>query len=405
MPNLRLLTVISSLTFVAVGITAPLIGLYLQSLGADYQQISWILTSVVATSLIASYAWGRYSDRLGRRKPLMVGGLMILAVAFLLLSRANNEYLAWASRVFEGIGSAAYATVSLAMMGDLLQNDANKGRRMGWYRGIASAAFALGSVLGGWLADYTSIAQTLVLCAGLYAVAALAALWLQEQPRATTRLPLQSGVAQEKNPEPTVHPVEGWNRGLPLIFLAGVILWVAAHTASASMWPNYMANLGYSKTVIGRLWGLAALVEFPAMGITGALSDTLGRAPLLLLGGLGIALTNLGYLFLAGWLPLLLGVQVIRGIGYGSYTGNAMTYATELGDPSNRGSRSGIFNSTMSAGSLVGTFLGGTLVQNFGFGLLYATCAALALCAAGCFLWLQRRNNAQKALVAAPAGD
>jgi MFS family permease len=263
---------------------------------------------------------------------------------------------------------------------------------MGWYRGLASAAFALGAVSGGWLADQSSISLTLVLCAGLYLVAGLVSLLLKESPL-TAYKPRATEAVQAPNLR--LRAFLFGEIGLPLFFMAGVILWTGAHSASASMWPNYMASLGYTKTANGWLWGMAALIEFPAMRITGGLSDTLGRAPLLMAGGLGITLTNLGYWLLAGFLPLLVTTQVVRGFGFGSYTGNAMTYATEIGDPATRGSRSGLFNATSSAGSLLGTFLGGAVAQNFGFGALYATCAALALGSAFCFLLLHLQRSRQ----------
>lgn len=389
MTNIRLLTLISFLCFMATGIMAPLMGLYLQALGADFQQISWILTSVVITSLLANYGWGILSDRMPRRKPLLIAGLLILSIAFFLLSRAANEYFAWASRIFEGIGSAAYATLSLTMIGDLLEGDPSKGQRMGWYRGLASAAFAVGSIMGGYLSDGTSIAETLTICAGLYLLAACVALGLRETPR-----PAIANVAQ---PIPPLLAL--WTafksrqlQGLPLLFLLGVILWVGAHTASASMWGNYMTTLGYSKKANGWLWGLAAALEFPVMWYTGKLSDRYGRALLLTVGALGIAVTNTGYWAVAHFLPLLIIVQMVRAVGFGSYTGNAMTFAGESGPAHQRGSRSGIFNSTASLGSLLGTMLGGTLVQHLGFSVLYGTCASLALCSAISF-WLLRRQG------------
>lgn len=389
MNSIRLLTLISALFFVAIGISSPLITIYLQELGADFAQISLILASVTITMFFANYGWGWLSDRIGRRKPLLVTGLLILATAFFLLSRVPNGNYAWAARVFEGVGGAAYSTVSLALMGDLLEAERQKGRSMGVFRGIGSFAFAIGAVLGGRLADVTSIAQTLMVCSGLYLVAAIVALAIQEvrpSPQSIVHSPQSSSQnpqAKSKNFQP-----------LPLFFLGGVILWTAAHSASASMWPNYMQSLGYSKTESGLLWGLAAGIEFPAMVVAGSLSDIVGRAPLLMAGGLFISLTNLGYLLLAGIFPLLLGVQVVRGFGFGSYTTTAMTFATEHSAQKNRGSKSGIYNTVSTAGSLLGSILGGNLVQAFGFHFLYGVCSSLALGAAISFLLLRYRTKA-----------
>jgi hypothetical protein len=64
---------------------------------------------------------------------------------------------------------------------------------------------------------------------------------------------------------------------LPWPFLAGVFLWMGAHMGATSMWPNFMATLGYSKSAISGLWGLAAFTEAPAMLAVGRLSDASAR--------------------------------------------------------------------------------------------------------------------------------
>ncbi len=392
MNSIRLLTLISAICYVAIGISSPLITLYLQSLGANYAQISLILASVTITMFFANYGWGWLSDRIGRRKPLLIAGLLILSAAFFLLSRVPNGNYAWAARIFEGAGTAAYSTLSLAIMGDLLEQEKQKGRRMGFFRGIGSFGFFIGAVIGGRLADATSIAQTLMVCAGLYLTAALVALAIRE-----VRYVPQPVVVTPQSPAVTPPRRTVEQRVLPLLFVAGVLLWTGAHSASASMWPNYMQTLGYSKTDSSTLWGLAALIEFPAMMIAGSLSDVIGRAPLLFAGGALISLTNLGYLLLAGSLPFLLGVQALRGFGYGSYTTTAMTFATEHSGQRSRGSKSGLYNTVASAGSLLGSFLGGTLVQAYGFHFLYGVCAGLALAAAICFLLLRYRTGTTQA--------
>jgi len=390
MNSIRLLTLISAIFYVAIGISSPLITLYLESLGASFAQISLILASVVITMFFANYFWGWLSDRIGRRKPLLIIGLLILSTAFFLLSWAPSGNFAWAARIFEGTGTAAYGTLSLAIMGDLLEKEKQKGRRMGLFRGIGSFGFFAGAVIGGRLADATSIATTLMLCSAIYLIAAAVALAIREAPPETDASILQRQL-------PTLNPraILVNLRSLPLLFLMGVLLWTAAHSASASMWPNYMQTFGYSKTASSSLWGLAALVEFPAMVGAGMLSDTIGRAPLLIAGGSFITLTNLGYLFLAGIFPLLLFTQVVRGFGFGSYTTTAMTFATEHSVQTNRGSKSGLFNTVSSAGSLIGTSLGGTLVQLAGFHFLYGIVALLAFCSTICFALLRFRTRGQ----------
>jgi MFS family permease len=114
-------------------------------------------------------------------------------------------------------------------------------------------------------------------------------------------------------------------------------------------------------------------------------------------GGFLFALVQASYIWIVGNLPVLMGVQILRGVGFGSYGANAMTYATEQGGRAERGSHSGLFNAMASAGQLAGMFLGGTVAQAFGFPVLYALCAVLAAAAGGCFLALRRRGRREGA--------
>ncbi len=405
--NILLLTLVIALVYAAVGLSTPLVSLYLQSLGADYGRIGVILATTAAVSLVTSYAWGRASDALGRRKPLVVAGLAGLAVAYALLSQVTAFQGAWVVRLGEAAATAAYSTSSLALMGDLLSSGGRRGRRMGAYRGIGSLAFAGGAMIGGRLADATSLRTTFALAAGFYIVAALLALLLREPrrlgtPSANSRGSTVGGEASSEagnRPSPVALSSRSIRLGLPRPFLAGVFLWTMTWNGQASMWPNYMASLGYAKTWISSLWGFAGLIEAPSLFLSGQLSDVVGRALLLAGSGFGASLVMLGYLFLSGALVALVGVQIARGVTFGSYTANAMTFAVECGDEHTRGANSGLLSTVSGAGQLVGLYLGGTLVQVWGFRFMWATFAVTAVLSAACFLVLRRRGREERSTI------
>jgi hypothetical protein len=299
MNNYRILTFVNFLAFIAIGINSPLLTLYLQGLGAGYALISLILTSTILVALVSNPAWGWLADRLGRRKPLYIAGLAGAALGYFWLSTASNVALAWPARLLDALSMAGVSTLGLTLMGDTLDASSRKGRSMGFTRGLASLAFAAGAFTGGRLADAFGISSVFLVCGAFLTAAALVALLLHEVKPAP--LPVVVDTAPAAARPRTL--------GLPVLFLAGVSLWTAAHVASTSMWPNYMEANGYSKTTISSLWSLAALIEMPAMWLGGALSDITGRAVVLAAGGLFIATVQIGYMLLVASLPALLGVQ------------------------------------------------------------------------------------------------
>ena len=401
MNNYRLLVLINGLFFAAIGISSPLLTLFFEEeLGANKAHIAVILASLGLIMLIGNYSWGRISDWLGRRKPIWAGGLFGVALTSLLLSQSPDINSAWVLRIAGTLATAAYTTLSLAIMADVFaqaEAEANqtkkgsfqKGRQMGFYRGLGSFAFAIGATFGGRLADMVSLRAIFIACSILYFLAGICALLLKEnkEPYPT---PSASEPAQADNS--AAADLLGGKR-LPVLFLAGVALWTMAHSASASMWPNYMRSLGYSKSAIGSLWGLAAFVEFPAMWLAGILSDLVGTVIVLAAGGFLIAIVNSGYVLLAIYLPALLSIQVVRGFGFGSYTTSAMTFTTDFGVQRTRGRTSGLFYTTAGMGALCGNYLGGTLAEWRGFGFMYGFCAASALAAGICFLLLRRQHR------------
>ncbi len=376
--SIYLLSIIVILHFATIGVSSPLISLYLQELGASYDRIALILASFAATSLLTNYLWGWLSDKTGRRKPLIVAGLVGLVVAYAWLSQARTVEEAWWAWVLEGACRAAYLTPSLALMGDLLATGNRRGRRMGLYRGLGSLAFAAAAVVGGRLADLYSLHVAFQVCVLFNGLAVIVALFLRETgPAARVTMAKVATVAK---------------RPLPLSFLAGVFLWIASWSAFTSMWPNFMDTLGYSKTAISSLWGLAALVEAPAMWVGGAVSDVIGRVPLLITGSMGIMVIMAGYILVSRWLPALMAVQTVRGVVYASYTPTTMTFASEWGTQEQRGGDTGLYYAVNGAGQLLGLFAGGRVVQAFQFETLFVICA-VAGCLSGLCFWLLRRER------------
>lgn len=133
--NDRILLVTNALSFGTAGIYLPLLSLYRHELGADLALISLILTTSSLVALVGNYFWGWLADRVGRRKPLYLGGLVGGAIGFVWLSQSATISMAWPARLWDGLVTAAVGTIGLTMLGDALATSANKGRSIGLARG------------------------------------------------------------------------------------------------------------------------------------------------------------------------------------------------------------------------------------------------------------------------------
>ncbi len=109
------------------------------SLGASYAYISIILTSYTATALIFNYAWGRISDVAGGAEGIPGAGLGRNGSCQSIAQHRSQCRLGLARAYPRGASMAAYGTISLALMGDLLEQES---------AGTAVKAGAWGSIAG-----------------------------------------------------------------------------------------------------------------------------------------------------------------------------------------------------------------------------------------------------------------
>ena len=366
MKNLILMTAIGVILFMSRGIVGPINSLYVESLGANYLTIGVLGAVTSLTTIVFSYIWGRMSDRRGKRKIFLVGGLASLALSAGLMAVAPTYVYLFPLNILNAASQAAYAVVSLALMGDILEETRGaRGRRMGIYRGLGSLGFGVLAFFSGSVADRLSLRAPFGLSASFLVVAVFLALLVEENPaRPTSATTL------------AVPPVSPTALPLPPLFIS-MFLWSLVTGAVYAVWANYMVGeLAFTQSQMSRLWGLASFSELPLMILTGALSDRIGRLSMLSLGFFAWTLVFLGYV-LTPVLPWIVLVQLIRAFAYSAFTAASMTYATEVRAKAQRGRISGLYSSAGSIGAILGSTMGGALAQFAGTPTMILTNAVL----------------------------
>lgn len=374
MKNLILMTAIGVILFMSRGIVGPINSLYVESLGANYMMIGVLGAITALTTIAFSYVWGRLSDRRGKRKLFLVGGLAVLALSSGLMAMTPNYVYLFPLNVLGAAAQAAYAVVSLALMGDILeQSGSTRGRRMGIYRGLGSLGFGVLAFFSGSIADRLSLRAPFGFSAGFLAVAVVLALLVEEEPAHLAREVTSTAPA---TPQTLATP----STALPLSPLfVSMFLWSLVTGAVYAVWANYMVGeLAFTQGQMSRLWGLASFSEFPLMILAGTLSDRIGRLATLSLGFFAWTVVFLGYV-VTPVMPWIVLVQLIRGFAYSAFTAASMTYAAEVRAKAQRGRISGLYSSAGSIGAILGSTMGGALAQFAGTPTMILANAVLIL--------------------------
>ena len=374
-----ILSTVIFLTYLATGTTGPFLPLYAGSLGASLVEVAAVVGGFSTVSLVAGLFWGRASDRLGRRKPFLVGAMTALVATNLLASFATAWWTLLALRLVEGAAVGASGVASLALMGDILEGNPRRARLVGYYRMSGSLAFSLAIAAAGYAAERFGFGVTFRLAAGIYLATFLIALFLPEpaERRTSARREASFGAL-----------LRGPLRPLLVIAAAFGLPFAAVY----SVWPIWIAeSLGLGRAVFGRLWGIAAFVEVPCMALAGYVTDRFGYRPTFLVGlalfagvfGLYLVAPEVAAPLGLTTLDVLVGAQVLRGLAYAAFTATALTMAIEVAPADARGRASGLFATAQSLAQIVGSYAGGPLATAAGYRTLFGTASAILLLGAG----------------------
>lgn len=326
----------------------PVITPYAISLGASVAVAGLIAGAYSAVNLVGNLGAGYWTDRLGRKLPL-VAGLVIVGGALLLYPLADDPGTLFWLRILHGLGAALVAPASLSYIGDTTA-PGGRARAMAVYGAAIGLTTLIGPPLAGVVADRLGYAPIFVALAVLTLAVAVPALL-------RTREILPGEVRSQGG---QVRRLLGRRRLLVayvatfcLLFSLGTLIVFAPLAGEA---------LGFSSAQVGLVFAAFALTATLVQVLpVGRLSDRRGREPLIMLG---LALLMGALLLLPGlerWGTWLAGM-LLYGTGFGLMFPAMTALITDETEPQTRGTASGVFTAVFSLGASLGTGSAGAMV-------------------------------------------
>jgi MFS family permease len=316
--------------------------------------VSELLTSLFMSvnmigAAIAAPLAGTLADRIGRRRPLVIGALLADAVCFLALTL--DVPFAWflSIRLIEGCAHIFALSLLLSISASLGGSD-QRGKTMGITGAGMMLGVALGAPIGGVLGSVDPLRPLFAGAAVLLAASVLASFLLPD-PASVERRP---GLRELWTMIRKNHDVIA-----PLIFAFADRFTVGFYTTTFSLFASGLH--GAAPPQIG-LWISAFMLPFALLSFPfGILADRVSKTALLVGGSLiyGGLTASLGF-WPTEWIGVGMGVI---GVAAAVMFVPSMLMTTDLTPPAIRGTALGAFNTAGSLGFILGPITGGFVSQ------------------------------------------
>jgi DHA1 family tetracycline resistance protein-like MFS transporter len=352
------------------GVVIPQLPFYGLHFGLSGFGVTTMLACYSVAQFFSSPLLGRLSDRVGRRRVLLVS-LAVSALAYCWLGLAGAAWMLFVSRLIAGAGAGNIAAAQ-AYIADVTPPE---GRAKGM--GMIGAAFGLGFTVGpalGGLASELDPAMPAFIAAGLSAIAFLLTLArLKESlPEAARHAPPRPGrlaVAREALQRPVL-------RELILLLFVTVSAFSGMETTFA-LWAKQVFDWGPSQVGLNFFFIGVVLVVVQG-GLIGRLSRRFGEARLVTAGAASIGLGLVG-LALTHGIAALAGVNLLLAGGFGLLNPALNSLVSRQAEIDEQGGILGVSQSASSFARAGAPPVAGALFDAWGHNAPYVVGAVLML--------------------------
>jgi MFS family permease len=356
--------------FLSAFLLLPTAPLHILSLGGSSLAAGSFLGLLTYASALTAPLTGALADRLGRRRTLIAGSL-VLAVFAAGYAVAGSPRTVLVLALAQGLFWSALLSASAAYITGVIP-ESRRAEGIGYWGLSTMVAIAVAPNIGLWL--YAQGWRSLCAIAGALNLLMAGIAWvLVEQPRSATSDRFFTRRLLE------------WR---VLLASATLFLYSFGYGAVTSFVALYAKTSGVSPP--GLYFTALSVVVLMTRPFCVPLADRFGHRRVLL-PCFVLMSAGLGVLALGGTRTTLVASAIVFGSGFGTAYPVFAAYVTRRVEPLRRGAAFGAILAAFDTGIGTGSISAGWIIGHSGFRAAYATAAGLAALALPYFLYIDRK--------------
>lgn len=384
-PDRTLMVYLSLIGFFAIFSTTisknPVLPLFAQALGAGDTVIGLIAAVSPLAGILFSFPVGVMSDRIGRRRLLVMSGVVFLVAPLLYLPISDPLWLI-PVRFFHGMATAIMGPVIFAIIAERFP--AIKGEMLGTYSSATLIGRTLAPLAGGIIITFFAFTPGLTQYRLVYVAAALAAapvcyltMMYREEQSGSLDIP-EFSVFKES----LVTFIA--NHRLKATAIADMATYFA-FGAFETFLPVYLYSLHFEAYQIGIIFAIQVLIIAVTKPFFGRIADHVDKRYQIIIGllitGFTIAVVSFTVTF-----PGFLAVSAVFGLGISLSTVATSAYVADIAKKDQIGASMGALSSIMDIGQSAGPLVTGIIITIAGFTIGFFTGFILVLAVTGIFV-------------------
>jgi MFS family permease len=356
----------------------PVLPLFVKGMGGSAEIIGIISAISPLAGILFSFPVGVMSDRIGRRKMLLISGSVFLIAPLMYVLVSDPRFLI-PVRFFHGLATAILGPVASAAIAEAY--DKNKGEKLGTYSSATLIGRTIAPIFGGMMISYFMYAGGLFPYKSVYIAAFIASI-----PAFVFCFYIKDAAENRKERKPTRRE---FRDSIRYFFGDGRLVSTAlvdmatyfSFGAFETYLPIYLSDNGFGAGLIGFIFSLQILSIAVTKPFFGKLADRIDKRFQIAIGLMVLGSSMLFLTFFTDQV-FVIAISLLFGLGMSFSTVATSAYTGDIADKTRLGASMGALSSVMDVGHSSGPLVTGFVITWFsiraGFITSFVLCTVVA---------------------------